>query len=1209
MLETDADFHAVRDDQVRRQTPATATAKSLLMEDAVPGNVVSVRTGGINQEALFANPFKAYQQEALIIDASNQLTYLSRSSTSATGWDQKVIANTQGFKEVVTIVHVAADQVWAACVAPDDSLQMFLLGEDQGPDRCSWKLVSNVTPGGIKGWRMLSVSYPPDKGALLGSPYFDATTLRAVMPGNGSPWHYERPGRNTAEALRSDQSDPVVSSTFKMDQCEFGRTTLDTFTGSRHCWSRFYRQGDALWRLFIPPLPLLPCSERIASDCVHLAGLYYLPNGGEVGCAYVTKNGDLVTHNFIGPRDTPNNFVETRTPLGVTSARLWQDAEGMIHVYGLDNTGVLKVLHQSSWLNSRPVWTSATDSSNKRTAVVIGLHAMVINFVVDPFPTYKPSQLIKMAGVHNSEAYCICTQDVTTSWWASDRIRLPGGGDPHLVKRYVSEVVLRDAGGAPIAHYQTTLSAESVIEIEVGGKSYQIGGGQEFSLKTDINGKVAFAVAADSFAIPKIHLDAAGLASGVVIQPAVGVHDYLSGRSSIPSQNGKLTAASLAGARVDGRPLTKTQDMAVLAAVVQHSADAFTLAAGMPLPVRMIEGFAEPQAVVGYVINAADDGTPFYRTFATDEAHAAYMAELRARPDYGGIWDDFVSWAGDVWQGIKRGVVQIAAVVVHKVTSFFIRVGDLIIELKGFLIDCAEKASRAVEAVFQTVVESVSKVVEWLAALFNFKDIWDTKVAIEAAITQMPGLIKSLLDEAVTRIDGHNWFLAREREVKEMVASLRSKAGGQMGVAATGLADGQVFRTRRDGEPLTQSALANPQSAWLIDRVLPAVAASNLPASFTGKTEGPFDTFIRVWETSAAAQDFTLALDGVAMLFKDLIDVDNPQSLMQRELNNVLDILEGLSLGILKTCDALIQALVALIRSTLDAIETMLRTPIPIPYITDLYNWIHKQARPGSAPEPMTAAGIAALLLAFPVTVGYKVAMGVNQAPFPGGKLIPKPSYHKTAEIPDPPFGTIAWMTAWAAGALTYSVLDIYGDDLAAHNENQLLCILNGTFGLWVTLCTLPAFGVDANNKVTCSFDFSGLGPGFAWSQSLIGGAGAALNIISGMRFSTLLRNYMFKTPLKNFPVGAGMSVVLGLAGTVCAIGTSVNYAVDSRLWRVGNVIATLSTPAQIMRIPRMVGTKDPWSMGAWYAKAYLVNPLADIGGPALCMSGLLTHI
>jgi hypothetical protein len=83
------------------------------------------------------------------------------------------------------------------------------------------------------------------------------------------------------------------------------------------------------------------------------------------------------------------------------------------------------------------------------------------------------------------------------------------------------------------------------------------------------------------------------------------------------------------------------------------------------------------------------------KAFVTHEDYEAYLTPVRARPDYGGFWDDFVGWASDVWQGIKRGVVEIAQVIVHQVTSFLVKIGEVFVELGGFVIDCVEKASRA----------------------------------------------------------------------------------------------------------------------------------------------------------------------------------------------------------------------------------------------------------------------------------------------------------------------------------------------------------------------------------------------------------------------------------------------------------------------------------------------------------------------------------
>jgi hypothetical protein len=101
--------------------PASTSVSTTLMEDAVPASVLSVDIGKKNQVALFANPYKEGQEEALLIDESGKLTYLQRTSTSATGWAQTPVPNippapAKTVTEVVAIIYTPLQEVWAACV-------------------------------------------------------------------------------------------------------------------------------------------------------------------------------------------------------------------------------------------------------------------------------------------------------------------------------------------------------------------------------------------------------------------------------------------------------------------------------------------------------------------------------------------------------------------------------------------------------------------------------------------------------------------------------------------------------------------------------------------------------------------------------------------------------------------------------------------------------------------------------------------------------------------------------------------------------------------------------------------------------------------------------------------------------------------------------------------------------------------------------------
>jgi hypothetical protein len=150
--------------------PGSFSVSTQLMQDAVPAVGVSVGSGPYNQEALFANPFKDGREEALVINAQDQLTYLQRSEASDTGWVQEPVPGVSGaLSEVVTAVHPNRS-VWAFCVpAPGAGgvvgpLQALVLSGGDG--RSSWSAVPDFIANPCTS-RSLCVSYTSDAGPVV----------------------------------------------------------------------------------------------------------------------------------------------------------------------------------------------------------------------------------------------------------------------------------------------------------------------------------------------------------------------------------------------------------------------------------------------------------------------------------------------------------------------------------------------------------------------------------------------------------------------------------------------------------------------------------------------------------------------------------------------------------------------------------------------------------------------------------------------------------------------------------------------------------------------------------------------------------------------------------------------------------------------------------------------------------------------------------
>src|SRR5581483_1346548 len=121
-------------------------------------------------------------------------------------------------------------------------------------------------------------------------------------------------------------------------------------------------------------------------------------------------------------------------------------------------------------------------------------------------------------------------------------------------------------------------------------------------------------------------------------------------------------------------------------------------------------------------------------------------------------------------------------------------------------------AVRAVEAVFRTAVASVAKVVDWLKALFAFRDIWETKMALEAGATMMIDYGLTTIEQFRTRAAG--WFAEQEQQLPKVFKGLRAQFGDTRGGE---LRSRIPAMTDASGAVVDDQALQhNPQATWML---------------------------------------------------------------------------------------------------------------------------------------------------------------------------------------------------------------------------------------------------------------------------------------------------------------------------------------------------------------------------------------------------------
>ncbi|MFB7176895.1 hypothetical protein ACFCYI_04210 [Streptomyces sp. NPDC056257] len=661
-------------------------------------------------------------------------------------------------------------------------------------------------------------------------------------------------------------------------------------------------------------------------------------------------------------------------------------------------TGKVSVMGQRGG-KVQPVYQAPPAPS---TLVTVGLHRNVSDFQLDPYPDYKPSELIKMSGLTDAEAYCICTQDITTSEWQTDKVRVKPDdtAEPFVVSHYVADATLLSVQGTAMREHNVTVSAESLVEVQIEEVSYQVGPGRAVSVTTNNAGKLAISIAARGLNPPIVHLNADGLEAGQAIDFASQANSFLAGEGTLPSQKGMFSPELLHDAKCTSN--TSKQEPKPLAdwtalkergltphVVVDHCSNMYSQAAvSDPSPngghrlMMALDGAGSSQPVYGYVIQLWDEDRPAFQVFRSQEEVDAYRAYRGDHPAYGGWWEDFTSWSSDVWEGIKTGAQRVAEVIVTKVVEIAVWIGNAVVSLGQMIIDGIEAAVRAVEAVFQMIADAIMRVIDWLKSLFNMKTIWDTKEALETGFASTSGLMTSTLDSLEKYTDG--WIKQQKEKVRHTFQDLIDRYDG------TRMAD---FQNKVDpvpaasGTSLERKDLSTPQGSWFVNKTLSAPPPP--PADRAYMADFPlqqdWDHLVTSLTGMSSLHELIGAVSNVDKLISDFFTLNSDDQTGRSAYATFMTTIRDFILGLMDAVDDILKAFIAFAKKGTAALQTMLDYPFPLPVVDTLYKWVQTTAYPQRPAKDMTLGGFAFLVAGFFVTTIHKLINGVDSEPFPAG--------------------------------------------------------------------------------------------------------------------------------------------------------------------------------------------------------------------------------
>jgi hypothetical protein len=587
-------------------------------------------------------------------------------------------------------------------------------------------------------------------------------------------------------------------------------------------------------------------------------------------------------------------------------------------------------------------------------------------------------------------------QSPTTKLWSKTQIKKPGGQDPEYVSQYLTEATFYDQNGNPVSNTSVTITVAEPAALWVNGARYEMTPGNAVTCPTNELGKLSVSTLAVGLHTPAFVLNASGLAQPQIVYPPQQIHDFFAGKQQL---NGQTFGGAVIRNPVDalGRP-TSISTASNLAQNSDGVASAVTQAAQINIPPTQTTSAPTPL----WSLDVADPLHPRLLTLATDEEIQAALAIVRGRSAqaragtaFGDFWSDLENYAEDVYHAIEHG----AAAVQNAFVTFDSKAGQWIVQVTveienigqqvlQFAIKAIHDVANVFTAAFQWIEAAVETLLDWLKALFDWGDIWNTKLVFEHLMrSAIPALQYLIEKRAIVQVQ--DFFSNLKGDIDQGFAYAQQFFEGKT-FADLAAGPPSALRLPRAGGPGGVSVASLPsfgkEFAWLQNRLKDNFHGDGglnftPPVDVTGKVGdlaslvGPIlQDFQNAMNQSGAPQDFMTACQKFLAFFEDLYQ--NPSQFADKAVPDFLAAVNALVDLAMDLVEILVVMVLDVIDLLLGGMDTVLTHPLNIPVVS----WCYRKIVSGDT-EDMTIVGLASLMLAIPATVIYKAANN-KQPPF-----------------------------------------------------------------------------------------------------------------------------------------------------------------------------------------------------------------------------------
>lgn len=613
---------------------------------------------------------------------------------------------------------------------------------------------------------------------------------------------------------------------------------------------------------------------------------------------------------------------------GVTGAGAVMGADGYARIYATDESYQVWLMRQTgggdtwTWSQWHPLGDNCSYLANGPGAL----------------------QTTELFTISADNLLYLIDQNADTQRWESSLVKRPAGAaeDFDELTLYKTEVAVLDGDGNPAAGIQVSVQAAEPALLWVEGVQYTLAAGDTVSGTTNAMGKVRITTPAAGLHTSPLALSLEGAGPQTVYAPQ-HVHDFLAGNAAL------------------GAGRTFTADGAALTNATDYNGDPY---AGFP-GMAQNPNVPAASAVIMQLAQAQPQGSVARATAFLREPAAATAALGESFWDK--VWGDMVNYAEDVFYAIRNGVIKVVDVVydaVHSVVTATVQfVGDAVKRVIKFVVSTYHDIANALHTAFQWIEAGVDKLLDWLKSLFDWKSILYTQQVFAYYMGQAIPWLQQQVKEGEVLVN--NFFQNLEGDVEQWFDWLKQFLGAQT-VNDTGSDASTGTQINFKGMKFLAGIFHFGTGVnWLLEKVESYIFGSSAeslnPVAIVQQAAQTF------WNVSQPAwQDLYNAVES----FRSFVQgaVSHPGDFKQLVASDLVNSVEDVILAALQFADAVVETFLALVEAALNYVDELLTYNIDIPLVTKLYEKYVGQ--------PLTALNLFTMLLAVPVTVGYKLASG-----------------------------------------------------------------------------------------------------------------------------------------------------------------------------------------------------------------------------------------